>query len=254
MKSSIIDIYYFSGTGNTLLMVKKLAEILRAYDKQVNLFKIEHTDPNKINLDHVIGLAFPVAVFSTYPFVWNFIENLPTGDNAEVFMLDTMAGFSGGIVGPLKKILLSKHYLPIGACELIMPSNYGIMIPNSEKILKKTTVAENKIKKYAKALIEKKAKWQRISLISDLISFLSKMPQPWQTIGKCLSFDYDKCIKCKLCAKICPVAAIQTLDLPVITERCVACMRCIACCPKHAILYKGTTKRYRALNSDELVV
>lgn len=254
MKSNIIDIYYFSGTGNTLLMVKKLAEILSTYGKQVNLFKIEHTNPDKINLSHTIGLAFPVAVFSTYPFVWDFIENLPAGGNAEIFMLDALAGFSGGIVGPLKKILLNKGYLTLGACELIMPSNYGMMIPDSEKILKKITVAENKIKKYVKTLIEGQSKWQRMPLFSDLISFLSKMPQPWRTIGKCLSLDHNKCVKCRLCVQICPIAAIDMLDLPVITERCVACMRCIACCPKHAILYKGTTKRYRALNSDELVL
>ncbi|MCK4608578.1 MAG: 4Fe-4S ferredoxin, partial [Gammaproteobacteria bacterium] len=125
MNSNIIDIYYFSGTGNTLLITKKIATILKQHGKEVNLFNIQKTAPQSVNPTHALGLAFPVAAFSTYPFVWNFINNLPRGQGTEAFMLDTLAGFSGGIVGPLKKALLNKSYLPIGAKEFIMPSNYG---------------------------------------------------------------------------------------------------------------------------------
>ena len=74
---SEVDIYYFSGTGNTFLAVKELARRLEERHKHVRLFSIEESDPSQIELTHTIGLAFPVAVFSTYPFVWNFIDNLP---------------------------------------------------------------------------------------------------------------------------------------------------------------------------------
>lgn len=47
-------------------------------------------------------MGFPVAVLSTYPFVWNFITSLASAFGTEIFMVDTLGGFSGGIVGPVR--------------------------------------------------------------------------------------------------------------------------------------------------------
>lgn len=79
-----------------------MRDVFTAKGLNVNLFHLEKSDPQKTNLSHTIGLAFPVAVQSTYPFVWQFIRNLPEAKGTPVFMVDTLAGFSGGIVGPLK--------------------------------------------------------------------------------------------------------------------------------------------------------
>ncbi len=45
----------------------------------------------------------------------------------------------------------------------------------------------------------------------------------------------DGCINCKICARECPVAAIEPEE-PQKTnaDRCIACMHCIAICPEHA--------------------
>lgn len=53
-----IDFYYFSGTGNTLLMVKKMKETFERNGVYVTLYPLEKSDPKKINPDHTIGLAF----------------------------------------------------------------------------------------------------------------------------------------------------------------------------------------------------
>jgi len=119
-----VDIYYFSGTGNTLLVVQKAVEVFREQGVVTRLFKMEKTDPARVDIRHTIGLAFPAAVQSTYPLVWEFIDQLPPGRSVGVFMIDTMAGFSGGIVGPLRKVLRRKGYRPLGAEEIRMPNNF----------------------------------------------------------------------------------------------------------------------------------
>ncbi len=94
MLKRTIDFYYFSGTGNTLLIVKKMKEVFEKKSIQVNLFHLEKCNPTKNNISNTIGLAFPVAEQGTYPFVWDFIRAMP---NTKVFMVDTMLAFSVGV-------------------------------------------------------------------------------------------------------------------------------------------------------------
>jgi flavodoxin len=45
-----IDFYFFSGTGNTLLVVKKMRDTFEKNGITVNLYKIEESNPDEVNL------------------------------------------------------------------------------------------------------------------------------------------------------------------------------------------------------------
>ena len=49
-----------------------------------------------------------------------------------------------------------------------------------------------------------------------------------------IALDKDKCVKCKLCIKTCPVNAISA-DFEIDPAICTRCNSCLDSCPKHAI-------------------
>lgn len=252
-----IDFYYFSGTGNTYLIVRKMTEVFREKGIPVNLFRIEDSDPEKIDVNHTIGLGFPVAVQTTYRFIWDFIEDMPEGSETEVFMVDTLAAFSGAIVGPLKKFLQGIGYRPVGAKEIIMPSNFlpkAIDEAKDEEVRRKgISEAEN----YAKEILEGKAVWRDQTFLADIFASVCKGQLVWNIFageGKKFRVKEDICTKCGLCVKLCPTKNIQMDEFPRFLSKCQQCMRCISFCPVNAIYMQGKKNvPYRAVKSGELL-
>jgi len=234
-----IDFFYFTGTGNTLLAVNKMREVFSRNGIQVTMNKIEKSDPGKINLKNTIGLAFPVAGFSTYPFVWDFLKKLPDANGTHVFMVDTMGGTAGGIAGPLKKILKRKGYNTIGAEQIQMPSNIFYVEPG-DAIKQKVADGLNKAEVYANNIISGKARWDRVPVLSDIVYYFSLFLLYLMKVRlhqKLFLFKADpsKCSKCGTCATICPVKNIEMKEFPVHGLKCQYCLRCVSFCPKKAI-------------------
>jgi NAD-dependent dihydropyrimidine dehydrogenase PreA subunit len=261
MEIKKVDFYYFSGTGNTLLVVKKMKETFQENGIDVEIYKIENSDSSVINLDHTIGIAFPVAIFSTYPFVWDFIRSLPPAKCTEIFMVDTLGGFSGGIVGPLREIVKKKGYNPIGAKEIQMPANI-FYIEDEETNKKKVEKGLIEARQYALNLINGESEWGRVPILSDAMNLLSigalkltgvDLHQKWFIFD----VDEEKCKKCGICIDLCPVGNIKMAkdEYPKHGLNCEYCLRCVSFCPKQAMPakfnYKGKT--YHAVKAKEFL-
>lgn len=261
MKTELVDFYYFSGTGNTLLVVKKMAETFEKNGIKVNLHKIEESNPEDVNVEHSVGIAFPVAILSTYSFVWDFIKRLPNVSGTEIFMVDTLGGFSGGVVGPLREIVKKKGYKPIGALEIQMPINIFYVQDkktNEKKVQKGLIAAE----KYASDLINGKTEWGRVPILSDTVHLISigglkltgiELHQRWFLFNP----DREKCNSCGICLNLCPVENIKTGtdEYPEHGLKCEYCLKCVSFCPRSAIPakfnYKGKT--YRGVKAKEIL-
>jgi len=235
-----VVLYYFSGTGNTLKIANKIHGTLISNGYSAELKKM-------IDAEHVIlpesctlGLIFPVAVQSTFPEVWKFIDALPHGGGRAVFMADTMEQFSGGIVGPLKKVLTRKGYHCIGAREFKMSTSMQLSQKKKVEGEIKDIRALVDAEKYTIDLIEGNTKWQRIPLLSDLMRSISKNDKIWRQVSHDISVNHDKCIRCNLCVSHCPLGAMALIEnmIQIDFQKCMACMRCVNYCPRNAFLIK----------------
>ena len=257
MEPGNIDFYYFSGTGNTLLAMKAMRDVFVRAGCAVQLYPIEKTNPGDLNLGNTIGLAFTVAAQSTYPMVWRFLERMPKTHDTRVFMVDTMGKFSGGIVGPLRRLLEAKGYQTIGAKEIIMPSNF---LCKSIDENRNRAVIEKGLKtaeEFAKQLLRGEGRWGRIPVLSDVICAMSRSERSWKFIRNRLKLKVDttKCTKCKLCVKLCPVENIEMKEYPEHGDHCEFCMRCFSFCQEEAIFLnqQGRYKPYHAVAAKELL-
>lgn len=257
MKSKIIDLYYFSGTGNTLLVSKEIQKYFVENKFTVNLIKIEKAIKKEVNLTHTIGIAVPIAAQTTYPFCWGFINSLPeTSENTEIFLVTTRALYSGGIIGPAKKILQKKGYIPIGAKEIKMPSNFSpvkmIKLKNDAKQISAGLI---EARRFAHDLHYNVTHWFDSNPISALVKKISlKKSFSWMRKHHTMFVNESKCIRCGLCFKLCPVDNIEMIDYPEFKDACQFCMRCYHFCPTDAIEMKSMQiKKYSAVKAEELL-
>lgn len=253
-----VIIYVFSGSGNTLTVAREIADVLLDGGVSTELRPLERSTPEDSTKANTIGLAFPVAMFTAYPFVWKFIEDLPDGRGKKVFMVDTLAGFSGGIVGPLKKTLIRKGYRPIGAREIRMPSNYSRKEPENEKDARTRLKGIENAASFARELLNGRSSWRTFPIFSGIIKKIGYCSSgaAWRSLRKKfpLAADSDKCSRCGLCDKLCPVGNISMAGTPVFGDACVFCQRCISFCPENAInVAGGSCVPYRGVDPAVLL-
>ena len=65
-----------------------------------------------------------------------------------------------------------------------------------------------------------------------------------------VKLDTEKCVKCKLCIKTCPVGAIDPETFRVDNAKCTKCNSCIEICPKRAIARVRKGEGFRS-NSEQ---
>ena len=252
-----LNLYWFSGTGNTKIIVDNFTKQMQENGVEVTLFNIEDTKVEDIDTTVTVALAFPVAVFGTYPFVWDFITNLPKANGTDILMIDTLGMFSGGIVGPTKRAVKSKGYNPIGAIEVVMPNNYFVKKIDEVKDAKRVTKGIVKIKQFADDICNNTAHWGRIPIFSDIISLMPRSKNAWKGVRKTHAFVVNEatCTGCEICVKICPVdnLFINKNGIAEYKEDCIICMRCTSFCPVEAIgLEKKKYKNYSSVKVTEL--
>ncbi len=236
---------YFSGTGNSRYALEIL---LKEYDNHSVLFSIE--DKNlieHINNHNEIIFSYPVQYSAVPKILSDFIHNNSSvWQGKRVFIIATMALFSGDGAGVLGRLLKQHGAQIIGGLHLQMPDSIADEKVLKRSIEKNTQLVEKARRKVLKAVAHiKKGKYPQEGLgtLSRLAGFLSQ--RLWfgyrtRKYSDKLRVDAEKCIGCSKCVKICPTKNIIMKDkIAVGKDKCTVCYRCVNMCPKQAITLLG---------------
>lgn len=233
-------IYYFSGTGNTEHITKKLASEI---NQEITLI----THETIIEKDTCTIILTPLYFWSLPQIVEEFLSKTTWKKDDELIFIVICGGFLGTGDLAIKKLIKparSKIY------ELPMETNYIILhsIDDVGTIKRKLKKADENLQKIIDDfeignLTYSSKKWLKIGI------FIAK--EMYNHYRKTKKFKVSNaCISCGVCAKNCPDSAIVISNegKPTwIKQRCQNCLRCLHMCPKEAIDYGNRTqgkKRY----------
>ncbi|MBD3212874.1 MAG: hypothetical protein GF311_09720 [Candidatus Lokiarchaeota archaeon] len=240
-----IGIFYFSGTGNTLIVANLYKAAFENNDIIVDTISIEDIIENTPDFDFVkydmMGLGHPVHAFSPPSIFLEFIETLPRLKDMDAFLFKTMGDplFYGGSTQRIRKELKKKGIYVFHEDFLVMPSNIIIDYdPGLKKQLYLT--AKRKINIYTREILQGTQKLQAnpayLRLMSRMFGWMESFGAKY--FGKFLRAS-NSCNKCGKCVQKCPVLNIQIgKDKLEFGDKCVFCMRCVYTCKRNSLTNK----------------
>ena len=265
-------IFYFSGTGNSKWAAKTLA--LETGDTLVSIPEVTNSDCSfTLEKDEHVGFIFPIHGWRVPNIVKEFLTKLTIKtlgeDTSHVkhycFCLVTAGDSIGKAMErfqqQLKNVTVNDALSLKAVCSLIMPESYvglpGMDVDTKEKELEKKELASKQLKEFSNILKQRPHKdsnhiWGWNQLIRGPIPSFFSGPvggffERFLITDKPFHVDSRRCVKCGICANVCPVSDIKG-GLGFEPEwlhngKCLTCFSCYHHCPHHAIEFGKRTQK-----------
>ena len=233
-------ILYFSGTGNSNYVAKRIADALG--DALVNLNDlIKASDTSPVETDERLIIVTPTYAWRIPRVVRDWLLKTELRGAKQAWFVMTCGSEIGNADKYNRELCAEKALSCMGTAQIVMPENYIAMFsaPQADKARQIVAQAELSIDRAIAAIQRNQPFAPTRNNLYD--RFMSGPVNPifYKFFVKANAFTVsDACISCGQCAKRCPMNNVTLKDgKPVWGRNCTHCMACICYCPKEAIEY-----------------
>ncbi len=256
-----LEIYYFSGTGNSLHIAR---ELKKRIPNTTLIPIISALDlPSIETKAEIIGFVFPIQAFTFPHIVKKFLQRVDVSTSSYIFAI-TSRICSSKVFSDMNKLLAKKNKFLNASFSVEMPINYIPMfkIPSEQEIEEIEHNLQEKLDTIQEIIINKKVQMQKdpislflvFHLIFPLITWIYQRTS-FFNVEKTFYSD-SKCKGCGTCERVCLSGKIRiNNDKPEWKEniKCTYCYACIHYCPVQAIqIRKGKTTKNKRYHHAEI--
>lgn len=255
-----ICLSYFSGTGTTQKVVRAIGEILA---NDLGISNIDEMDFTFLknrdisptyNEEDIVIMGLPTIAGRVPNLMLNFLNSIKSNNSLGIsIMTFGNRSFDDSLMELTQIMRASGMRVVAGggfACEHSFSTILGKGRPDDEDMIF--------IEEFAHKIAEK----IKSNDFSDVVVKGNDpigpyyMPQDRNgnhiDIRKVKPKTNDKCIDCKLCAKLCPTGAIEFDDVSKVTGICMKCCACIKKCPVDAKYFDDEGYLYHKRELEEV--
>ena len=233
-------ILYFSGTGNSKYVAKRIADALG--DALVNLNdRIKASDTSPVETGERLVIVTPTYAWRIPRVVRDWLRKTELRGAKQAWFVMTCGSEIGNADKYNRELCAEKAISCMGTAQIVMPENFIAMFnaPTVEEARRIVAKAEPFIDRAIAAIRAGHMFSPPRKKLYDRIASSAVNPVFYPLFVKANPFTAsDVCIGCGKCEKLCPLNNITLQNArPVWGTNCTQCMACICYCPTRAIEY-----------------
>lgn len=236
-------VYYFSGTGNSAFVARKLAEYTKDECRFIpEVFAAMQSDIT-VAAGDVIGVVCPIYAWGVPECVADFLSHVRVDKKAFAYIVVTCGSDAGKALRQVERLFPYNS-----AYSVRMPENFTALFKTDSEELQreKINVARQLLPRIAQGILARsgtydvKEGWEaaiKTTVVNPLFSLLFMRTSRFHVSNDCTG--------CGTCASMCPFGIIEMADGRPKWQgnRCQMCMKCVMHCPTRA-LHIGSSARH----------
>ncbi len=239
-----MTVCYFTASGNSLYVAKRIGGTLLSIPQFMKQDSIEITDD-------AVGIVAPVYAVEMPMMVKEFLIKAKIKTDYFFFVYTYGSGYAEAFAHV--ELVCREKGLKLSYINAIqMVDNYlpGFEMQNQIDTLPKKNV-EGQIEKLFSDIADRSETPVKIGAVNKAQMAMYQKMLAKRILRKDTAREYivnDNCTRCGICAKVCPADNITVTDKVYFANKCEVCYACLHNCPQNAIHMKNERSAVRFRN------